>query len=104
MDDSEDEDGNMLTNFLYGNVDKKGKLEDANYIPEVGGAELQRSASEFSRQPDKLTTGLLLQDAQDNLAQVDGPRTSRAGDLFEVSVTARMLASDRALSFSGSQD
>ncbi|KAK9809275.1 hypothetical protein WJX73_000079 [Symbiochloris irregularis] len=56
MEESEEEDGNMLTNFLYGNVDQKGKLEDAEYIPE---------------------------DAQDNLANIDGPGASRAGNMFE---------------------
>lgn len=31
----EDEQDQTLTNFLFGNVDAKGRLEGADYIPEV---------------------------------------------------------------------
>ena len=37
MDDSEDDenDDQTLTNFWYGNVDERGKLEGGEYIPQL---------------------------------------------------------------------
>ena len=35
MEDDSDEEDQTLTNFWFGNVDQKGKLEGADYIPEV---------------------------------------------------------------------
>ena len=34
-DSDEEEQGQTLANFLYGNVDEHGRLEGADYLPEV---------------------------------------------------------------------
>ena len=34
-DSDDDEKDQTLANFLFGNVDEKGRLEGAEYIPEV---------------------------------------------------------------------
>ena len=48
-DDSEEEDKDQtLTNFWYGNVDEKGRLDGAEYLPEVRGAFACSAAISFS--------------------------------------------------------
>ena len=34
-DSEDDKQGQTLTNFMYGNIDEKGKLDGADYIPQV---------------------------------------------------------------------